>query len=73
VVVTTPNSEYNVMWPTLPAGFRHTDHRFEWRREEFERWGNRVAGEHGYAVRFQPIGPGAEGIGSPTQMGVFTR
>jgi 3' terminal RNA ribose 2'-O-methyltransferase Hen1 len=33
VVVTTPNAEYNVHWPTLPAGqFRHKDHRFEWTR-----------------------------------------
>lgn len=30
VIVTTPNSEYNVMWETLPAGeMRHRDHRFE--------------------------------------------
>ena len=30
VVLTTPNSEYNVKWETLPAGkFRHPDHRFE--------------------------------------------
>ncbi len=36
VIVTTPNSEYNVMWDTLPAGkFRHRDHRFEWSRPEF--------------------------------------
>jgi hypothetical protein len=38
-VVTTPNSEYNSVFETLPAGqFRHRDHRFEWTRAEFEQW-----------------------------------
>ena len=74
VVLTTPNSEYNVMWPSLPAGrFRHGDHRFEWTRQEFEGWGARVAAAYGYTVRFAPIGPEEPGIGAPTQMGVFTR
>src|SRR3954470_23418681 len=37
VVITTPNRQYNVKWPGLPAGhFRHRDHRFEWTRAEFE-------------------------------------
>ena len=30
IVITTPNSEYNVKWETLPAGrFHYRDHRFE--------------------------------------------
>ena len=74
VVLTTPNSEYNVMWESLPAGnFRHTDHRFEWTRQEFQDWANRVAAQHGYVVRFVPVGPVDEHVGSPTQMGVFER
>ena len=74
VVVTTPNSEYNVMWETLPAGqFRHSDHRFEWTRQEFQDWSNRVAQQNGYTVRFAPVGPVDETVGSPTQMGVFER
>ncbi len=74
VVLTTPNSEYNVMWESLPAGqFRHTDHRFEWTRLEFQDWANRVAGHHGYTVRFVPVGPVDEQVGSPTQMGIFER
>ena len=72
VVLTTPNQEYNVMWETLPADqFRHSDHRFEWTRQEFQDWANRVAGQHGYSVRFLPVGPVNEVVGSPTQMGVF--
>lgn len=74
IVLTTPNREYNVMWETLPAGqFRHSDHRFEWTRQEFQDWANRVAGQHGYSVRFLPVGPVDEAVGSPTQMGVFER
>ena len=72
VVVTTPNREYNAMWPALPAGdARHADHRFEWTRDEFAAWGNRVASEHGYTVEFRPVGDVDPDVGSPTQMGVF--
>lgn len=72
IVVTTPNREYNVKWETLPAGrFRHADHRFEWTRQEFQDWANRVAEQHGYGVRFILVGPLDELVGSPTQMGVF--
>lgn len=74
IVLTTPNREYNAMWETLPAGdFRHPDHRFEWTRQEFQDWANRVAEQHGYSVRFLPVGPVDEAVGSPTQMGVFER
>jgi 3' terminal RNA ribose 2'-O-methyltransferase Hen1 len=74
VVVTTPNVEYNVNYPTLAAGrFRHDDHRFEWTRHEFNAWANRVAGDYGYAVRFLPIGSEDPAVGPPTQMAVFTR
>jgi 3' terminal RNA ribose 2'-O-methyltransferase Hen1 len=74
IVLTTPNAEYNVLWPRLNAGaFRHADHRFEWTRQEFEEWSNRVANEHGYDVAFQSVGPADAEKGSPTQMAVFTR
>ena len=74
VVLTTPNAEYNVVWPTLPAGqFRHRDHRFEWTRAEFGAWATGVADRFGYAVRFAPIGPPHSDVGSPSQMAVFTR
>jgi 3' terminal RNA ribose 2'-O-methyltransferase Hen1 len=74
VIVTTPNVEYNVHFPGLPAGrFRHRDHRFEWTRAEFEAWSAEVAARHGYAVRFLPVGPNDPTTGAPTQMGVFRR
>jgi 3' terminal RNA ribose 2'-O-methyltransferase Hen1 len=74
LVITTPNAEYNVKWPTLPAGqFRHKDHRFEWTRDQFQSWASRVAATTGYSFRFAPVGPEDTQLGSPTQMAVFTR
>ncbi|MEV8307339.1 3' terminal RNA ribose 2'-O-methyltransferase Hen1 [Streptomyces flavidovirens] len=73
VLVTTPNVEYNVRWETLPAGHvRHGDHRFEWTREEFRGWAEKVAGRHGYGVEFVAVGPEDPEVGPPTQMAVFT-
>jgi 3' terminal RNA ribose 2'-O-methyltransferase Hen1 len=73
VVVTTPNADYNVKFPTLPAGkMRHKDHRFEWSRSDFQKWADTIATRFGYAVRFVPIGPDDPSVGSPTQMGVFS-
>ncbi len=74
VILTTPNQEYNRMWPSLPAGkFRHPDHHFEWTRAEFQQWAERVAQTFDYTVAFKPIGPVDPEAGSPTQMAVFTR
>ncbi|MFJ8977982.1 3' terminal RNA ribose 2'-O-methyltransferase Hen1 [Streptomyces sp. NPDC102282] len=73
VLVTTPNVEYNVRWETLPAGHvRHSDHRFEWTREQFRYWAGQVAGRHGYTAEFVPVGPEDPEVGPPTQMAVFT-
>jgi 3' terminal RNA ribose 2'-O-methyltransferase Hen1 len=74
VALTTPNAEYNVRWPALPAGeFRHEDHRFEWTRPELETWATAAARRFGYEVRFQGIGPDDPMVGAPTQMAVFSR
>lgn len=74
VVVSTPNAEYNVKWPSLPAGkFRHHDHRFEWNRADFRAWAERIAAGEGYSVTFQDVGPADETVGPPTQMAVFDR
>jgi 3' terminal RNA ribose 2'-O-methyltransferase Hen1 len=74
IVVTTPNAEYNVRWPSLPAGrFRHRDHRFEWTRAELESWGSAVSARFGYTVRFSTVGPVDADVGAPTQMAIFTR
>ncbi len=72
VLVTTPNAEYNVRYPFLPAGgMRHRDHRFEWTRQQFQDWADATARAHGYTVRYQPIGENDPEVGAPTQMAVF--
>lgn len=72
VVITTPNAEYNVKYESLSEGaFRHSDHRFEWTRAEFEKWASGIATKYNYEVRFEPIGDWDEEVGAPSQMGVF--
>ncbi len=45
VVITTPNSEFNIVFDDLPTRgnskiprFRHWDHKFEFSRSEFKNW-----------------------------------
>ena len=74
VVLTTPNAEYNAVFSTLPAGqFRHGDHRFEWKRAEFERWANQVGSRFGYTATFESVGPQDPEHGAPTQMAIFAK
>jgi 3' terminal RNA ribose 2'-O-methyltransferase Hen1 len=74
VVVTTPNVEYNVLFPALAAGtFRHPDHRFEWTRAEFAAWAGSVGARYGYAVSYRDVGEAHAAYGPPTQMAVFER
>jgi 3' terminal RNA ribose 2'-O-methyltransferase Hen1 len=74
VIVTTPNADYNALYPSLPAGqLRHDDHRFEWTRAEFGAWAKGVADRHGYRVEFRPVGTEDAVLGSPTQLALFRR
>lgn len=73
VIITTPNREYNVLFETMKENqLRHTDHRFEWTRAEFEAWASEAASENGYTVDFAPLGPVDETHGAPSQMAIFT-
>lgn len=74
VIVTTPNSEYNVLYPSLAAGrFRHPDHRFEWARAEFADWARGVCDRNGYSVEFRAVGAIDAVHGSPTQLALFRK
>lgn len=74
VIVTTPNAEYNQLYPALAAGsMRHDDHRFEWTRDEFEQWAQGVAERHGYGVQYRAVGGNPASAGSPTQMAIFRK
>lgn len=72
VIVTTPNAEYNPLYDEL-VGLRHPDHRFEWTREEFEQWSDRVAATYHYRVERRGVGDRDARLGTPTQMAIFTR
>jgi 3' terminal RNA ribose 2'-O-methyltransferase Hen1 len=72
VVVTTPNGEYNVLFEGMSEGkFRHSDHRFEWTRSQFQAWCDRVCEAHGYQAEVLPLGDEDETHGAPSQMAVF--
>ena len=74
VVLTTPNREYNVTWENVGTErLRHSDHRFEWTRAEFQAWAQGIATRFGYSVKFLPVGPEDGVLGPPTQMAVFDR
>ena len=74
VVVTTPNADHNPLYEHLGTGeLRHPDHRFEWGRDEFARWAQWVAENHGYAVELRPVGDPHPEAGPPTQLALFTR
>ncbi|MBT3291333.1 MAG: methyltransferase domain-containing protein, partial [Victivallales bacterium] len=71
IALTTPNREYNVTWEMDEGRLRHYDHRFEWTREEFRAWADRMAETNGYAVRYLPVGEEDPTLGAPTQMAIF--
>ncbi|MFK8186570.1 MAG: 3' terminal RNA ribose 2'-O-methyltransferase Hen1 [Phormidesmis sp.] len=73
VIVTTPNVEYNVLYPMPPGTLREPDHRFEWTRAEFEQWSGAIAQKYGYTVTFSGIGEDYPELGTPTQMGLFRK
>jgi len=73
VIVTTPNVEYNVNYENMKENaMRHSDHRFEWNREQFCNWTNEICEKYGYSVTIKNIGECDENNNTPTQMGVFT-
>ena len=74
VIITTPNIEYNELYENMKIGtLRHRDHRFEWTREQFQTWANKIVENHGYSVEFHNIGDVDKELGAPTQMAVFTK
>lgn len=61
VVVSTPNSEFNIHFEGLLLTergeyMRHHDHRFEWTRKQFEHWATTIAQKYDYTVRFSGVG-----------------
>ncbi|HYE47086.1 MAG TPA: 3' terminal RNA ribose 2'-O-methyltransferase Hen1 [Caulobacter sp.] len=74
VIVTTPNAEYNALFPNMkPGAMRHPDHRFEWTRAQFRAWIAGIEAAFGYSAAFADIGETHPELGAPTQMAVLTR
>ncbi|MCH1627949.1 3' terminal RNA ribose 2'-O-methyltransferase Hen1 [Fredinandcohnia quinoae] len=72
LIITTPNKEYNNVYD-MEEHFRHTDHRFEWTRDEFKNWCAERNQQTRYELSFDGIGDEHEQYGYPTQMCIFVR
>lgn len=75
VVLTTPNADFNVLFPNF-SGFRHWDHKFEWTRTEFQQWCTDIASRYDYTVEYSGIGQApadSTHLGCCSQAAVFTR
>ncbi|KAF8408765.1 hypothetical protein HHK36_004834 [Tetracentron sinense] len=90
LIVSTPNYEYNPILQkssmanreedadeknqSLPCKFRNNDHKFEWTREQFNRWASHLAIKHNYSVEFSGVGGSADmEPGFASQIAVFRR
>lgn len=75
IYLTTPNSEFNILFQNC-TGFRHHDHRFEWNREEFMKWCSSVCTSYPwYSVQYFGLGEpplGFEELGYCTQGAYFS-
>ncbi|KXN73623.1 hypothetical protein CONCODRAFT_28125, partial [Conidiobolus coronatus NRRL 28638] len=61
VIVSTPNSEFNVLFKNLHYGqvnqkFRDDDHKFEWTRAEFMQWCDNICRLYGYDYERDGVG-----------------
>ncbi|XP_071953632.1 small RNA 2'-O-methyltransferase-like isoform X2 [Antedon mediterranea] len=73
VIITTPNSEFNELFKDF-KGFRHWDHKFEWTRQEFQSWCEKVTSMYPYTVKYSGVGLGPKGkehLGHCTQIAIF--
>uniref|UniRef100_A0A2S2PXV2 Small RNA 2'-O-methyltransferase n=1 Tax=Sipha flava TaxID=143950 RepID=A0A2S2PXV2_9HEMI len=74
---TTPNVEFNILFPNFHTEFRHDDHKFEWTRKQLKDWARKITSCYpDYAVQFDGIGAapyGGEKLGCCSQMAIFYR
>lgn len=90
LIVSTPNYEYNVILQKANLSsqeedpdektqlqtckFRNHDHKFEWTREQFNRWATELAAKYNYSVEFSGVGGSADTEpGFASQIAVFRR
>jgi len=74
IVLTTPNTEYNCLFPTLPAGrLRHRESSLRVDTSRVQAMAEGIATRFGYAVRFQPVGTRTQPTERQHRWGIFTR
>jgi hypothetical protein len=82
VAITTPNGEFNVVFNNSnevstenTKKFRHYDHKFEWSREEFQKWCLNILKKYNYETcYFDGVGDAPnrfEKVGKCSQIAVF--
>lgn len=79
-VFTTPNKEFNALFPNFKGPFRHWDHKFEWTRAEFQEWAINIVRDYPeYDVDFDGVGEAPDSVrnggdfGFCSQIAVFKR
>ena len=75
VIISTPNVEFNVLFKNTKK-FRHWDHKFEWTRNQFKAWGDKICSKFGYEVYYTGVGTPPNNklkVGFCSQFAVFTR
>jgi len=78
-VITTPNSEFNILFPHFVGPFRHWDHKFEFTRQEFQDWATSITELYPeYSVEFDGVGfaphdDSRQNLGPCTQIAIFLR
>ena len=74
VVITTPNREFNVLFPNFEGPFRHWDHKFEFTRKEFRSWADAILDDYpDYNVSFDGVGEQPSNISSDEDLGFCTQ
>lgn len=78
IFISTPNSEFNVLFPPSEEKFRHWDHKFEWTRIEFQNWCDGIIYSYpNYTYELVDIGETdesrARNLGPCSQAALFTR
>lgn len=73
VLITTPNKEWNRRFTEDETVMRHSDHRFEWTREQFAAWCAGICETYAYTCTIEPLGEEEALTGAPTQLAVFTQ
>jgi hypothetical protein len=73
-IFSTPNADFNCLFPNF-SGFRHADHKFEWSRQEFQKWCFKICALYNYEVEFSGVGDppiSHHQLGYCSQIAIFT-